>query len=68
MHPSSSILAIFSVSLCGAAFAQDTRTVTEPMIPAFCAKLDAQLTSINDGHLQHPCPGGWPICSSLCAN
>ena len=27
--------------------AQDTRTVTEPKIPPFCAKLDAQLTAVN---------------------
>jgi hypothetical protein len=31
------------------AIAQDTRTVTEPKIPAFCASLDAHLTSVNDG-------------------
>ncbi len=29
------------------AVAQDTRTVTEPKIPPFCAKLDAQLTAVN---------------------
>jgi len=29
--------------------AQDTRTVVEPKIPAFCATLEAHLTSINDG-------------------
>src|ERR1035437_11119005 len=29
-------------------FSQDTRTVTEPVIPPFCASLDAHLTSVND--------------------
>jgi polygalacturonase len=29
--------------------AQDTRTVVEPKIPAFCAKLDAQLASVGSG-------------------
>ena len=39
------LTALFAPAL----LAQDTRTVTEPRIPPFCAKLDAQLTSINDG-------------------
>jgi polygalacturonase len=30
-------------------FSQDTRTVTEPVIPPFCASLDAHLTSVKDG-------------------
>jgi polygalacturonase len=30
--------------------AQDTRTVSEPVIPPFCAKLEAHLTAVNDGH------------------
>jgi polygalacturonase len=42
-------LVILAFCLSAAAVAQDTRTVTEPVIPAFCAKLDAHLTSINDG-------------------
>ncbi len=29
--------------------AQDTRNVTEPKIPVLCAKLDAQLTTVNGG-------------------
>jgi polygalacturonase len=29
--------------------AQDTRTVTEPKIPALCEKLDARITSVNGG-------------------
>lgn len=36
-------------ALGGSAFAQDTRTVTEPVIPPACARLDAQLSKINDG-------------------
>jgi polygalacturonase len=37
------------LSLCGVSAAQDTRTVTEPVIPPSCVQLEARLTSINDG-------------------
>jgi len=49
MQRNSSALVILALCLSAAAAAQDTRTVTEPVIPAFCTKLDAHLTSINDG-------------------
>jgi polygalacturonase len=49
MQRYSSTLVVLAFSLSAAAAAQDTRTVTEPVIPAFCAKLDAHLTSISDG-------------------
>ncbi|HXE07454.1 MAG TPA: glycosyl hydrolase family 28 protein [Acidobacteriaceae bacterium] len=52
----SSRLSVFLATLCAAlfvldygSFAQDTRNVTEPKLPAVCSKIDAQLTSINDG-------------------
>lgn len=38
-------LAVCAIPAC----AQDTRTVTEPTIPPFCATLPAHLASINDG-------------------
>ncbi len=40
---------VFAVALCSTVLAQDSRTVTEPKIPPYCATLDAHLTSINDG-------------------
>ena len=49
MQRYSSALVILAFCLSAAAVAQDTRTVTEPVIPAFCTKLDAHLTSISDG-------------------
>jgi polygalacturonase len=49
MQRYSSTLVVLAFCLSAAAAAQDTRTVTEPVIPAFCTKLDAQLTSISDG-------------------
>jgi polygalacturonase len=48
----SQIIAAVGLSLLTAssfATAQDSRTVTEPHIPAACATLSAHLTSINDG-------------------
>ncbi|MGA1982401.1 MAG: glycosyl hydrolase family 28 protein [Acidobacteriaceae bacterium] len=44
-----SSIGIFAMAISSAVLAQDTRTVVEPKIPAFCATLDAHLTSINDG-------------------
>jgi polygalacturonase len=41
-----------ALPLAAAAFAQDTRTVTEPVIPPACATLDAALTAI--GHTLAP--------------
>lgn len=49
MRLSSAVLAVLVVSLCEAAYGQDTRSVTEPIVPPFCAKLEAQLTAVNDG-------------------
>jgi len=49
MQRYSSTLVVLSFCLSAAAAAQDTRTVTEPVIPALCSKLDAHLTSISDG-------------------
>ena len=40
---------VMAVAISSTMVAQDTRTVVEPKIPPFCAQLDAQLTSINDG-------------------
>jgi polygalacturonase len=45
----STSLAILALTFSASAIAQDTRTVTEPVIPPFCTKIDAHLTSINDG-------------------
>jgi polygalacturonase len=42
-------LAIVAISFVPSLFAQDTRAVTEPSIPPFCASLEAHLTSVNDG-------------------
>ncbi len=44
--PSVCVLAIAFSSMV---IAQDMRTVVEPRIPTFCAKLEAQLTSVNGG-------------------
>jgi polygalacturonase len=44
-----SFIGIFAIASSSVALAQDTRTVVEPKIPAFCATLDAHLTSVNDG-------------------
>jgi polygalacturonase len=52
MSPSFSALkTVLALSLAtvAVASAQDTRTVTEPVIPPPCTTLDAHLTSINDG-------------------
>jgi len=49
MQRFSTSLAILAFSFSASAIAQDTRTVTEPVIPSFCARLEAHLTSINDG-------------------
>jgi polygalacturonase len=40
---------IFAVAVSSTLMAQDTRTVTEPKIPAFCAKLEARITAENGG-------------------
>jgi len=42
-------LSALAITVALPAFGQDTRNVTEPKIPPACAKLDAALTSINDG-------------------
>lgn len=44
-----SLAGVLVVALSSIAVAQDTRTVVEPKIPTFCAKLEARLTSVNDG-------------------
>jgi polygalacturonase len=49
MQRYSSTLLLLAFCYSAAAVAQDTRTVTEPVIPAFCTKVDAHLTSISDG-------------------
>ena len=49
MQPFSTSLAILALTFSASAIAQDTRTVTEPVIPPFCTKLEAHLTSVNDG-------------------
>src|SRR5579859_8095910 len=43
------LVGLFGMAVSAMAVAQDTRTVTEPKIPALCAKLDAQLTSVKGG-------------------
>ena len=40
---------VLTTALCSTVLAQDTRNVTEPKVPPFCAKLDANLTSVFDG-------------------
>src|ERR1035441_9899958 len=49
MRGLSSSIGVLAIALSSTAVAQDTRNVVEPTIPAFCATLDAYLTSINDG-------------------
>jgi polygalacturonase len=49
MQRYSSTLVLLALGFSACAVAQDTRAVTEPVIPGFCAKLDAHLTSIRDG-------------------
>jgi polygalacturonase len=49
MKRNSSALLTLAFCFSTAALAQDSRSVIEPKIPAFCTKLDAALTSINDG-------------------
>ena len=49
MQRYSSTLVAMAFCLSAAAVAQDTRTVTEPVIPAFCTELDAHLASISGG-------------------
>ena len=44
-----SFLGLAVLAFTAAAAAQDARTVTEPVLPAICATLDAQLTSITQG-------------------
>ena len=41
-------LALAALALTSAAFAQDTRTVTEPVIPASCVQLPAMLQSVGN--------------------
>jgi polygalacturonase len=42
-------IGLLALAFAPAIHAQDSRTVTEPVIPPSCARLDAGLTSINDG-------------------
>ena len=49
MRPLVSSIGVLAIALAPAMLAQDSRTVVEPRIPAFCATLDAHLTAINDG-------------------
>jgi polygalacturonase len=49
MHSYTSPLVTLALMISASAIAQDTRTVTEPVIPPVCARIDAHLTSINDG-------------------
>jgi polygalacturonase len=44
-----SSLGFLAIAGASAALAQDTRTVTEPVIPPVCTTLQAQLTSVQDG-------------------
>ena len=44
-----SSIGILTIAISSAVLAQDTRTVVEPKIPAFCVTLEAHLTAINDG-------------------
>lgn len=43
------LLACGMVAMTAGALAQDTRTVTEPKIPATCVKLEAKLAAVGDG-------------------
>ena len=53
-----SFIGILAIASSPVVLAQDTRTVVEPKIPAFCAKLDAHLTSVNDGKFNTLAPAG----------
>jgi polygalacturonase len=53
-----SCIGILAIASSPMVLAQDTRTVVEPKIPAFCAKLDAHLTSVNDGKFNTLAPAG----------
>ncbi len=44
-----SSVGVLAIAFSLTVVAQDTRTVVEPKIPTFCAKLDARLTSANGG-------------------
>ncbi len=44
-----SSIGILAIAISSTVLAQDTRTVVEPKIPAFCVTLEAHLTAINDG-------------------
>jgi polygalacturonase len=58
MHRLFSFIGILAIASSSVMLAQDTRTVVEPKIPAFCAKLDAHLTSVNDGKFNTLAPAG----------
>jgi polygalacturonase len=49
MPGSLSLLSFLAIAMSLPMFGQDTRNVTEPKIPQFCATLEAQLTSVNNG-------------------
>ena len=49
MQRSLCLFTIFAATFAASLAAQDTRHVTEPTIPPFCAKLPAHLTTINAG-------------------
>src|ERR1035441_8371546 len=40
-------MGVLAIGFSSVVVAQDTRTVVEPKIPTYCAKLEAQLTSVN---------------------
>ena len=42
-------MGVLAIGFSSVVVAQDTRTVVEPKIPTYCAKLEAQLTSVNGG-------------------
>ena len=44
-----SAIGALAIAFSSTVVAQDTRTVVEPKIPAFCATLEAHLASVNDG-------------------
>ena len=44
-----SSMGVLAIVFSSMVVAQDTRTVVEPKIPTFCAKLEAHLTSVNGG-------------------
>jgi polygalacturonase len=41
-------LSFLAIAISSPALEQDTRNVTEPKVPPFCATLDAHLVSVND--------------------